>query len=458
MNLLKKFFIVLFSLFTVVTLYQYKTVPSGKLWDSYTVVYVPVSVDDSLIVDGFNQAGIEEFVCLSKQRVPVMFKLNSVEKAMFNINFNASDTEYLRRRENFFFDSARLYRLYYVPNEYKENVNSFIKEINKEGIEGGIDSTFAYPWLLPLITLIFSLIIILFSRRKLFVIASSFFSLIYVLCNPFYVCAISAFLLIILSFVITNLWSREGSVSKLLHSLEIYLFTGFAIILPFSNSVYSGLFFIMICVSTGLIIWFEHIKEKEILSKQTYTFLLIRNARQTPLFGGKKKKVLLTVSICVLSIFVSFILNSTQSFSGHFARVLLPGESSISSKELVNLDDYYSWNWKIKTSPYKSLNVSNNTNTVVYPDYVKKDGKIVRNDITWTFNQSFKDTVYSDIDNLDFYSIEQVLKSQGKDSSYGFTASSSYNVTIFSIILMILSVIMLIFLDISAIIRKGGNK
>ena len=62
------------------------------------------------------------------------------------------------------------------------------------------------------------------------------------------------------------------------------------------------------------------------------------------------------------------------------------------------------------------------------------------------------------IDNLDFFSIEQVIKSQGSDLLYGYTASSSYNVSIFTIILMILSLSVLIFIYISAIIRKGGTK
>lgn len=458
MNLVKKFFIILFSLVTVFTLYKYKTVPSGKLWNSYTVVYIPVSVDDSVVLDGFLENGIEEYICLSKQRVPVMFKLNSVEKAMYSVALSPSDQEYLRRRENFFFDSAKQYRLYYVPNQYKENTNSFIKEINKHGIEGGIDSTFAYPFILPLITLLFCALLVYLSKSKILIALASLFSILFVMCNPFYVCAIAACLLTVLIFIITNIWKREGAFKKLFHSLDFFFFGLLSLFLPFTNSVYSGIFFLMICLSIFGILYITHLKEKEILQKQTYTFVLIRTARQTSLYAGKTKPVLLVITAAVICIFASFVLNSTQSFSGHFARVLLPGESTITSKELVNLDDYYGWTWKIKSLPYQSLNTKNNTSSVVYPEYKKENGRIVKTEQTMSYNQAFKDSVYDDIENLDFYSIEQVLKSQGKESTYGFTASSSYNVTIISIILMIITLIMLIFLDISVIIKKGGKK
>ena len=160
----------------------------------------------------------------------------------------------------------------------------------------------------------------------------------------------------------------------------------------------------------------------------------------------------------VACIFVYFILNSSDSFSGHFARVLLPGESSISSKELPNLEDYCKWDWDVTTYPYKSTNVKNYDDEVVYPHFVKEDGKIKQVDQIFKYDDAFVNETISSIDNLDFYSIEQVLKSQGRNSVYGYTASSSYNVSILSIIMMILTLGMLLFIYISAIIKKGGRE
>lgn len=458
MNQVKKFFIIIFSLVTVFVLYNFRTVPSGKLWNSYTVIYVPVSVDDSIMVDGFYNAGIEEFVCLSKQRVPVMFRQNSVERAMYNINFNSSDNEYLKRRENFFFDSARLFRLYYIPNEYKDKVNSFVKDLNKNGIAGGIDSSFAYPFFLPLIVLVFSFFLFVFTKKKSFMLIASLYEVLFVLCNPFYSCAIAALFFLITAFIVTNIWNREGAVKKIFHTVDFYIFVILSVLISFSNSIFSGLFYFMTVISVLGLYYLFDLREKEKYSKQTFTFILIRNARQTSMYKGKGKLILGLLSLAVVGIFVIFVLNSTKSFSGHFAKVLLPGESNITSKDLSTLNDYYDWTWKIKSAPYNSINTSNNSSTIVYPDYVKQDGKIKRIDRVIANNSDFKSSVYDDIDNLDFYSIEQVLKSQGKDSSYGYTASSSYSVSIITIILMILSVIMLLFLDISAIIKKGGRK
>ena len=71
---------------------------------------------------------------------------------------------------------------------------------------------------------------------------------------------------------------------------------------------------------------------------------------------------------------------------------------------------------------------------------------------------SFKQSVYDGIDNLDFYSIESVIKLQGDDFKAGYTDSASYNISIFSIIMMILCFIMLLFIYFSAIIGKGGKR
>ena len=74
------------------------------------------------------------------------------------------------------------------------------------------------------------------------------------------------------------------------------------------------------------------------------------------------------------------------------------------------------------------------------------------------YNQSFKNEVYDSIDDLDFYSIERVIKDQGKDFLAGYTKAASYNVSIFSIIMMFICFCMLLFIYFSAMIGKGGKR
>ena len=74
------------------------------------------------------------------------------------------------------------------------------------------------------------------------------------------------------------------------------------------------------------------------------------------------------------------------------------------------------------------------------------------------YNQSFKDSVYENIDSLQYESIEKVLKSEGKDFTGGYAKTNSYTVDIFGVIMSLICVFMLLYIYISTIIRKGIKK
>ena len=74
------------------------------------------------------------------------------------------------------------------------------------------------------------------------------------------------------------------------------------------------------------------------------------------------------------------------------------------------------------------------------------------------YNQSFKDSVYENIDSLQFNSIEKVLKSEGKDFSGGYSPTNSYTVDLFGIIMSLICVFILLFIYISTMIRKGTKR
>ena len=74
MSLLKKLICLIVSICVGILLFNYRTIPSGRLWENYTVLYIPNEVDDSVITMAFNECGIEEYVSYENQRVPVLFK------------------------------------------------------------------------------------------------------------------------------------------------------------------------------------------------------------------------------------------------------------------------------------------------------------------------------------------------------------------------------------------------
>lgn len=458
MVLLKKIVAFLIVSLTAFFMFSFKTVPTGKLWDNYTVIYAPLDVDEQIMIDGFREYEIEEYVCLSKQRVPFMFVKNSVEKAMFSLNLFSQDNSYLEKRENFFYDSAKQYKLYYVPTTYKENVNQLIKALNKNQIAAGIDSSFSYPFYIPLIVIIIALALLLFSKKRYLFLSLLFLPVLYSFTNPFYSCGIASIFIMLLFLPITNLWARKGAIKKLLQNYHTYIYFFIPLLLSFANSAVSGIFFLLVVVSNFTILYAIKCGENEVLKNQTYTFLLIRNAKQVSTYGKHFKNI---TNICFSAVALIVILSSikaTDTFNGKFAKVLLPGEATISSKNLSDLDDYSKWAWNVKTMPYKSLNKENNSTKVVFPNYVLGDDKIQKQDIVFSLDNNFKQSVIDSIEQLDFYSIEQVLKSQGTEKRYGYTASTSYTVTIFSKIMMIFSILVLLIIRISAILFKGGQR
>ena len=95
---------------------------------------------------------------------------------------------------------------------------------------------------------------------------------------------------------------------------------------------------------------------------------------------------------------------------------------------------------------------------MVYPRFVEEDGILKEQLYTMYYNESFKEQLSDKIENLDFYSIEKVIKAQGNDFLAGYTNTISYNVSIFSIIMCIIGFLMLLFIYFSAIIGKGGKR
>ena len=166
MELVKKYIPFVCVIAAFVLLLVFRTVPSKKLWDNYTVLYVPVSTGDDLVINALEAAQINDFICLKNQRVPVLLSPFSPEVTMLKLNTNSTSEDYLFSRENFFYDSTGNYKLFYIPSEYKKNLNDCIHFLEKRNIKTGIDVNFSYPWILPLLILVYFVILFIFEKNK----------------------------------------------------------------------------------------------------------------------------------------------------------------------------------------------------------------------------------------------------------------------------------------------------
>ena len=234
-----------------------------------------------------------------------------------------------------------------------------------------------------------------------------------------------------------------------------------SVIAAFSVSLLCGLFYIIVLFGTFCAVVLALQFEKMSLSKYSFNPIMIRSARRASVYGGKSNIVLPLVLVSAVIIFGYFVLGSFHiAGTKNKDNLLLPGKTETLNTKLPVLENYYRWTWNVITAPYKSLNNNGEYDEehVVYPQFVEEDGIISQQNFTMYYNQSFKDEVCDSIENLDFYSIEKVIKDQGNDFIAGYTKAASYNVSIFSIIMMIICFCMLLFIYFSAIIGKGVKK
>ena len=82
---------------------MFRTVPTAKLWDGYSVLYVPSEADISSVENILYKNGIKEFSAKENQSVPLNIASESPEVALSSSTLNPSH-EYLSERENYFFD------------------------------------------------------------------------------------------------------------------------------------------------------------------------------------------------------------------------------------------------------------------------------------------------------------------------------------------------------------------
>ena len=116
-----------------------------------------------------------------------------------------------------------------------------------------------------------------------------------------------------------------------------------------------------------------------------------------------------------------------------------------------------------------SLSGSNLVEAYVSQIYVKSEEGDYYDDYEWqesdylTYDEGFKTSIFKNIDDLDFESIEKVIKVQGSDFTCGYVSAGSYHVSLFSIIMMFVCFAMLLFIYFSTMIkhkvikRKGGK-
>lgn len=457
MKLYQKIVAGLVFLISLVGIISVRNLPTGKLWENYSILYVNSDTPDYAIINSLEQNSIYDYVALSNQFLPVTLNIFSPEVSFLKANYDNPEFSYLEKRKAYFFDKSKEYRLYYIPSKEKNKLNDVTQYLHKNNIYCGVDTSANYPIILPIIVLLITVILIYFSKNRILMGLSAFLPFVFICCNPFYIISISQISFILCLFFISNIWKRQDSLHYLISIRTISVMLIIGLICPFACNYKVGLLNFLNLLGTAAIIFLYSDFEEWSKNKKSFVPVYIIPAKRTSIFN-RKAKLIMPFCVGLSTLLLGFFLISNLgSIYTNNSKILVPSEKKIASEELPTLDDYSEWMWNVRVAPYKSLN-DNQNDSVSFNRFVLEDGKISESTQTFVYSNEFKNTVLNEIDNIKFESIEKVLKSQNEDFKGGYTSTASYNTSLFGIIILLFSYFILLFFYISIIIRRGSRK
>lgn len=450
-------FSALIILSTLLCLYFFRQLPSGELWRGYSVLYVPESVSDSTVVSALENAGITEYTCLSNQYLPVTLSADSPEITLLSLNQASAD--YLQRRNNFFFDKNHNYKLFYIPVFYKNRLSSVQNTLNKtvnNSVDGkklycGIDSKSAYPALFPVLALVFASVLLLFSKKKKLYAGLVLLPVLYTVSFPYLSSVISAFILLVYFFIISNVFGRRDFMKIIFRKKIFHFLLLLAVVSVVSSGFLAALVFVLLIISELSVFYlYRHVQVKTYKASR-FNPVMIRSSFAVPLYGGKENLVFGILSVFTLISFVFSLLFFNVSSGGENSSSS-PALPSVNAREksfdLPELEEFYQWNFIVSSFPYRSLNESGLNGTVLSPvkisSFQKENGRIVEDDYILEYSDAYRNSVYGSIDSLNFNALEKILKKQGESSVFGYASNGSYRLSLFCIIITFLEFTLII--------------
>ena len=425
---------------SIVSLYFLRSVPAVSLWKGYTVFYVSKESSQEEVATMLLEHGCKDFISLENQFVPLNVSVNSPE---FALAFSGSrKSDYLERRNDYFFDKSKKYRIYYIPAEYVGNAKDACFELNqKKGIKAGMSFSASYPWVSVLVCMLFSVALVVFSEKRLLLSAILLLPVLMAFSLPVYsvTCAICLFNLGASLFV--KYWKREG----------FFLFVQknpVSIVFPFVSlliMILSGFrsLFLFVIVNAGIygILCIYSLLEN--LLDRRY-FFTPKKILSSSMFRFYSKKAMLSILICIGSVFIICIYAAvstkiSQSSSGQNS-IAVPCPSS-SDKRLVNFNDYVDWKWNVITEPYISVNDSNkNVKSVRFSVYRSEDGKVIESERELNYDREFVKQSEAEVFRMNFPALEKLLAGENHSMKAGYAVPGYQKVGFLSIILLLVAI------------------
>lgn len=430
---------------SVILIFLFRTIQSGSLWKGYRIIYVSEDCDNTYAESMIEKAGCSGIIDLSSQHIPLALAADTPEMSLAAAAGTDKDG-YLSRRTAYFFDKGRKYQLYYIPDVQTEKAEEAVRSLQQAGISAGIDSQTDYPWMIPVVCILFAVFLIFQSAHR---VVFTFFSVIPVffsLCMPFYSAAASVCLLLYALFLVQQVWGRRNALRFILRNGTFLFFTASSLVVAGLTSFSCGLIFAAAVTGTAAVVYLLFLAEKKHDEKYTFLPVMIR-AAHTAQFKTKNAGRGLAACAAFIVVLTGILLFSAD-FSHSSKNLQLPSAHAGSITDgLPSLEDYIVWCWNTRTMPYRSLHEAGrhemqqkpqDGDSVVFPDYTESTKGITENDKVMKFNASFRSESIAQIDDLNFPAVEKLLKKQGKSFHAGYAFSASGGGTAY-LVLMIIS-------------------
>lgn len=408
----------------------FRTVPVSRIWKGYQVLYVTSkTASEPQILSLLEKNGCKNVVSRSNQRIPIVSKFSPVQVQ--------DARSYLNTRNNFFTDETNSAMVFYLPDGQDTELSRAIKEIsNIQNTSAGTDGTAAFPWLSPIICIIFALVCVLFAKNKTLLIPAAMFMVLFSLSRPLLTTSAAVCLALYGFFMVQKIWGRRNFSSAVVSPLIIVCVL-LPILMLFMSSPLSALFYTLaVAASFSAMLLADMLKNRydERYVRSRFKPVLIRSASFIPLIERKELKIILSLFVAIVAIFaVSFAGFSLQNVSLDTSQPALPAPVSGKS-DLPDMDDFMAWSWNTITFPYRRMTDSApqipvDGDRVSIPVFSDAGGKIAESEQTaFVYNSTFRNSVYDSVKDLPYPALEKMMLRQGKDVRYSYTkggASSS---------------------------------
>lgn len=433
---------VLFVFISIFSLFLFRSMPSCTLWKGYNVFYVSKNDSSQTVAEILDKSGCKDYICLENQFFPLDIGINTPEFALsFLESKNSSD--YLNRRNDYFFDKSKNYKIYYIPEKFNKAANKACLELNeKHGIKAGMFFSANYPWICLFVCIVFSVLLVIFSKNRLLLSLVLIFPVFLVFSQPYYSVMAGVCLFNLSLFLFVRYWKRRDFISLFRNNFLcmifpaasglIFIFSGFKILC----------LFIMVLLGIFGCLWLFSCMENYLNRRYFFVPKKIISASMFNFITLKMGHILLfcVLSVFLISVYAAFF--SEKSSGSHKSESIYVPGSSAQKSELVNFNSYLDWKWKSLSSPYISVNSKvKNLKEIDFPSYeYDENGLLVEKINHLRYDGDFIHHAEEEVCSYKFPALEKLLVNEKHSMKAGYVVPGSQKITIFTIIGLLLAV------------------